>query len=190
MIKRKPLNMHLEGDRFGKLLVVSFLGHADDSGKGASWICECDCGKVKSFSATRLRPWGADSCGCTPAADKSIFGKHKKLASTYIRGALDRDLDFRLTPDQFAKLVEGDCHYCGAKPRYKAADRCETNGIDRSDSKIGYELDNCVSCCTTCNLAKRDMRLDDFQEWLKQVSLHRSKANLKKLCAQWGIAVG
>lgn len=51
--------------------------------------------------------------------------------------------------------------------------RCDThqppiayNGIDRLNPNIGYQKDNCVSCCTICNYMKHTLQKEDF---LKQV---------------------
>ena len=52
---------------------------------------------------------------------------------------------FNLTIEQFESIVKDPCYYCK---------ELENNGIDRQDHTIGYELDNCVSCCETCNMLK------------------------------------
>jgi hypothetical protein len=62
--------------------------------------------------------------------------------------------------DEFAlQLCHSACHYCGhiSTPR---------NGIDRKDSKRGYELDNVLPCCWPCNHAKRDM---PYEQFLRQI---------------------
>lgn len=38
------------------------------------------------------------------------------MLKDYKAGAVKRGKSFELTFDQFIKLMEGDCYYCGAKP--------------------------------------------------------------------------
>ncbi len=74
--------------------------------------------------------------------------------------AKKRGLEFSLTNAQLRILYKGNCHYCGIKPeRIRAACGITTkpfiyNGIDRKDNSKGYTLDNCVSCCRSCNSTK------------------------------------
>jgi len=67
--------------------------------------------------------------------------------------AKDRGYDFKLTKEEFATFWQQPCFYCG--------DKVETVGIDRIDNSVGYELTNCVSCCSTCNQIK--MTMDFYQ---------------------------
>lgn len=50
----------LTGQRFGRLVVIK----QDTTSKRTKWICECDCGKIKSIQATHLRSGASTSCGC------------------------------------------------------------------------------------------------------------------------------
>jgi 5-methylcytosine-specific restriction endonuclease McrA len=40
------------------------------------------------------------------------------------------------------------------------------SGIDRIDNTLGYNIENCVSCCKDCNRAKSDKTLNEFKEWI------------------------
>lgn len=61
--KRTPTNaLDLTGREFGKLKVVGRDG-TNKNGQ-ALWLCECECGNKKSFTATALRRGDAKSCGC------------------------------------------------------------------------------------------------------------------------------
>jgi len=66
----------------------------------------------------------------------------------YIRSAKIRNYTIGLQFDDFKQLVLSQCHYC----QYFKDD--EINGIDRLDNRKGYEKDNCVPCCETCNMMK------------------------------------
>ncbi len=51
----------LTGARFGRLVV---LKQSIGSGRGAYWLCECDCGTQKVIASSCLRSGKTKSCGC------------------------------------------------------------------------------------------------------------------------------
>ena len=61
---------------------------------------------------------------------------------------------FVLTYKQFLSFWNGICHYCG--------EQIIGVGIDRIDSSKGYEISNCISCCTICNKMKNTQSQQDF----------------------------
>ena len=44
------------------------------------------------------------------------------------------------------------------------------NGIDRMDSAVHYKLNNCVSCCKTCNFMKTSLDVNTFINKCKHIS--------------------
>lgn len=54
----------LTGQRFGKLVVLSYAGK--DKNRHSLWLCRCDCGTEKIISSTALMS-GQKSCGCEGA---------------------------------------------------------------------------------------------------------------------------
>lgn len=55
-----------------------------------------------------------------------------------------------LTLDEYTKIIELPCHYCGTT-------LVDTGwGIDRKDNTRGYSADNVVPSCSYCNWVKRD----------------------------------
>lgn len=85
---------------------------------------------------------------------------------SYKRGAKVRNLNFELSDDEARSLMNENCFYCG----YKPAD--ELNGIDRMDNKRGYEPQNCVPCCGSCNIGKHAKSPAEFIDWCKRVADH------------------
>ena len=61
----------LLGKKFGKLLVVEFIGpRRTSNGKTYNtWKCLCDCGAEKILERRSLTSIGTLSCGCTKGAD-------------------------------------------------------------------------------------------------------------------------
>lgn len=43
------------------------------------------------------------------------------------------------------------------------------NGIDRLDSNIGYNIENCVTCCKQCNIMKNVWSEKDFLNKIKEI---------------------
>jgi hypothetical protein len=94
--------------------------------------------------------------------------------------ALAKGRAWELTREQFIALIEGDCFYCGAPPSMKAKASNGSpvyilrNGIDRLNNCGGYIQGNVVPCCSTCNMAKRDMSPSQFIDWASRVTYHNS----------------
>ena len=59
--KNKIIDM--SGQRFGKLVVENYYGQAQ--GRGALWVCKCDCGNTVIRSRDSLLKNTYSSCGCT-----------------------------------------------------------------------------------------------------------------------------
>lgn len=72
---RKP-KIDLIGQRFGKLVVLEYLGTKVYSKKKKGfWLCKCDCGNVVEQFTSNLRYSEVKSCGCLQRETASIQGK-------------------------------------------------------------------------------------------------------------------
>ena len=78
-----------------------------------------------------------------------IFGRCKRFAK-------DRNKEFNINSKEFKLLIEKPCYYCGDIP----------TGVDRKDNSIGYNYDNCCSCCSTCNKGKLTQTEFEFKEMI------------------------
>lgn len=67
---------------------------------------------------------------------------------------------FNLTFEQFSEIVVRPCEYCGSE---------KSLGVDRVDSSIGYEIENCVPCCRICNVMKNSLSVEDFLDHIKKI---------------------
>ena len=56
---------------------------------------------------------------------------------------------FDLTKEDYVKIVSNNCYYCD-----KSLLKHVGSGIDRKDNNMGYIKDNCLPCCTACNLGR------------------------------------
>jgi hypothetical protein len=73
-----------------------------------------------------------------------------------------------LTKEQFDTITKQPCYYCGIMQEKGF------NGIDRMDSIKGYEIENCVSCCTECNMMKGAVDNITFVRRVEHILTHNS----------------
>ncbi len=166
----------LTGQRFGKLVALSYAGQGKKDGI-TLWLCRCDCGTERVMRNVNL--YASRSCGCsrrdghmrtvaTPALNA--------LYSEYVRGAAERGFDFALTKEAFTALTKGDCYYCGKEPsqirKGSTWDVYTFNGIDSKINSIGYTEYNTVSCCKMCNRMKNVLGDKEFVEAVLRMADH------------------
>lgn len=144
----------------------------------SQWRCRCICGQHRVMSGSGLKSGNRKGCGCKQkqrSLDKKIKSgtAFRKVVTRYKADSKEVGRAFELTLDQCATLFEGDCYYCGGKPsRVSKALSGEVfvyNGIDRVDSSKGYISENCVSCCSRCNLMKGSLNQTVFIERCKEI---------------------
>ena len=163
----------MTGKKFGKLTVIErdYEYSKDFASKRPYWICKCECGKIIVLSSFYLVSGRATSCDIRrklPSGESAF----NMLFRNYSSGARARGLEFSLTKEEFRKLTQEKCTYCGDSPNYiakKGKDKYVYNGIDRVDSRKGYSKENVVPCCGKCNNAKKEMSQKDFLLWVEKV---------------------
>jgi len=101
----------------------------------------------------------------------------KYLWRTYLKGCLQRDIIWGLTPEQFEGLLSGDCYYCGRPPfnytKAKTMLPLLHNGVDRVDNDLPYTEGNSVSCCKFCNSMKSNLSEGDFINHIFMIANHQ-----------------
>ena len=70
-----------------------------------------------------------------------------------IQTSKQRGISFSLSFDQYKEAVSAPCFYCGFKLCTQVV---EGSGLDRIDSRKGYEIGNVISCGHRCNLIKNE----------------------------------
>lgn len=89
----------------------------------------------------------------------------KNVYKMYVRSAKDRNINWELSRDKCYELFTNICYYCGEK--YIQNQR--PLGIDRIDNSKGYISDNCVTCCTVCNMIKCDINEQYYKSKIKHI---------------------
>lgn len=107
----------------------------------------------------------------------------RQLMGHYKQSADRRSISFSLSESEFKNFVESDCFYCGQKPcrRYRPSRYNEfylTNGVDRVDNTLGYEIFNCVSCCKICNQFKSNLTQVQMFEFVERIYNKHLRGNL------------
>jgi 5-methylcytosine-specific restriction endonuclease McrA len=174
----------LTNQKFGKLIALKQVPKPDGLKKfsGSFWLCKCDCGNEKivvAFSLKRINKKIPKSCGCLRKKTSLVRLEYSKatfniLYSAYKNAAKSRNIKFELNKDEFKKITQGNCFYCGIKPEQIIKSKNNNgnyiyNGIDRVNSSKGYILNNVVACCGKCNKAKSSTSLDEFLKWIDRV---------------------
>lgn len=78
----------------------------------------------------------------------------------YKANAKRKGIDFNLNYYEFLSFLNIRCEYCGTIIKNFIS-------LDRIDNSIGYNIENCVSCCKTCNYGKKNMELQDWLNWIE-----------------------
>lgn len=170
-----PNFQDLTNTKFGRLLVL----HRDGTVTPTRWWCKCECGKTISVRASSLKCGDSKSCGCYRSNGSyrmkpDGYSSFVNLYNRYRAQARRRGISFNLNKDTFALLTKQPCYYCGQSPIQQWQPKFPTgayvyNGIDRLDNTIGYETNNCVPCCGTCNKMKTNQTVLEFLFRIKRI---------------------
>lgn len=164
----------LIGKKFGMLTV---LERQKIEGKPVSnWVCECECGRIRTFRGDYIRGGRIKSCGCLLNHTTEHIGP-QNVFNHYKQASKKRNFEFSLNKEQLSEIIEKECFYCGKLKsntfRVRSTKNADNryysyNGIDRVDNEKGYIKENCVSCCNICNLMKRGL---SFQQWIDHIKI-------------------
>jgi hypothetical protein len=169
----------LSGYAFGYIKVIKEAYR--DSNYRTYWECKCICGLNCIIRGDCLN--SNTSCGCQTAviqSQKKILPNKvaniSRIFRQYKRRGLKSGKGFSLSRSEFESLIFSNCYFCGKPPsncgKIKTKSGIQSliyNGIDRLDSSLGYHLDNCVTSCIICNIAKSDMSIKEFYKWIVTV---------------------
>lgn len=180
------------GTQINHLKIIKIIDNHNGKRNRPFYEVLCICGLTVTRRADSIIRGGVKSCGCLTkemSRQGHILPNNQaainKFYKSYKGGAKKRRLEFNLSIKDFEILIFKNCHYCGTKPLTSKMKRSKTeyytlirNGIDRTDSKEGYSIDNCVPCCPQCNYAKSDLSLEKFKIWIAQITLFNSKKEI------------
>lgn len=176
--------LDLTGRTFGRLTVLTKTRKPPS--KRTFWECSCSCGNRVIVQTSNIGTT-TNSCGCLKL---DILGKYTRILLPlediisnqiycyYRKNARDRKIIWKLSRDKVKELIFSPCYYCGITAGTvtkvdwitKRPNTLPNNGIDRLNSSLEYNNENCVPSCFTCNFAKRLMTVSEFVCWAKQIA--------------------
>lgn len=179
---------NLVGLRFGRLLVKARDIHNTRVCKkrDAQWICECDCGNLKTILTSSLKSKETVSCGCyqreVNQSQKRHFG-FGNVPDAYWgevkRGASSRGLSLEITPEYADAIYLQQDRKCALTGElihfatYNQACKTITKGtasLDRIDSLKGYTQDNIQWLHTDVNRMKLHFTQEHFVDICRRVT--------------------
>lgn len=92
--------------------------------------------------------------------------KYERQFSYAKQQAEKRNIDFSLFLWEYCSLTEKPCYYCACWLSDKGV------RLDRIDSKEGYNINNVVPCCGTCNLMKGGLNAKTFYDKIERIYLN------------------
>lgn len=171
--------------------VVEHLNLDEKRRKRHSVLVQCKCGYVRIM---RIADWnrliikGPNShtsnqcrkCGLLKKTEEERdLAAFKHLYNNLIASSKRVGRIVELSLEQATSLYKSNCYYCNRTPSnlYKSTTRTKHQvsytGIDRKDSARGYELNNVVPCCYSCNRAKMDLSQDEFYKLVSDIYCFR-----------------
>lgn len=188
MSKRKVIE---KGEIFGDLIVIQDKYELSKS-KRSLYMVQCKCGKILQTRGDRLRSGIKKRCkDCAFKLRSENLPKVSLISIAFQRYVIYRckynNIDLSITEEDYFKLSQQNCYYCGIEPeekqivknrKYNNSQTIKMHGVDRLDSNIGYHLNNCVPCCTSCNYAKHELTEKQFLD--KIIKIYNNM-NLNKL---------
>lgn len=181
---------YVPGQKINRLTTVSY--------EDGLWTCICECGNEITIPTGALSSGNTKSCGCLKIetsrakSDKLIEARRKnppRIASArrVWQGYGYRDKNMTISFDEFLKISQMNCFYCGIEPntsynyfsttssrgseKSKQEGMFIYNGMDRIDSSKSHTIDNIVPCCILCNRAKNDRTQDEFLSWINNIKI-------------------
>lgn len=127
------------GNRYGKLLVTERAG---TRGRTAYWLCRCDCERVVTVRASRLRNGSVLSCGCW-----APVRKRKNQTGELHHRWKGEDVSYHALHVWLRnnKTKTGRCSKCDAE-RYT-----EWGNVSK-DRKRSRNLDDYIEICKPCHM--------------------------------------
>lgn len=177
-------------EKYGKLLIVkqldsykSYSGNKMSSRKKFLAVCDCGNTRIVDNKLSTLKEKACVKCVMlTRPQSLKQENSYIRPYNLFLNSCIKRKINNELTLNNYTNIINNSCFYCGASPEIKKWDRCKFigNGIDRFDNTKGYTIDNCVSCCTFCNVAKLDNSIDYFLNKIINIYDHLKLREISK----------
>lgn len=148
----KSCNMDMQRKWIARLRCGRIQDRKDALATGLSKVCSV-CKSQKPYSDFWAN--SSSAMGTSESCIECLEGKRRGDVS-YGFGRLraaakKRGIAVQISKVQYVEIIKnGACHFCGGSLPPMGG------GLDRRDSSGCYSIENCVPCCTICNLTKSD----------------------------------
>lgn len=164
----------ITGEKFRNLTAIRNLDKRDHL-KAKLWLFKCDCGREceKAYWSVLA---GKIVCCNTPDCQytkKKLKGSEAALYERFRNSYKDGNITF----EQFKKLSQQNCHWCGQwRPNRSVARNGHEvvfHGLDRIDNNRPHDYDNVRPCCWVCNDRRSNDSEEEFIKWIREVYSNR-----------------
>lgn len=103
------------------------------------------------------------------------------FSSAKRRNLIDKNMTAKQFKNMVIHFIKKPCYYCNTETKNGSLEKMiagKYNGIDRIDSKKCYSYDNCVSCCTHCNIMKNSSDIASFIRKCCEITYYNNLVNL------------
>lgn len=186
------------GTKFGDLIIIGEpTKHTTGKTTRAMFLCKCKCGRETWITGSQLRKGKRLRCTyCAyrerPQSTERLSNLERYYSLSVVRRCKKGKIKNNISLDDYEKIIKQNCYYCGEPPKkisYLNKNRIALksdfygNGVDRINSLGNYDVDNCVPCCTQCNIMKMSYTKDEFfskikiiyEKWIKQEDTIKEK---------------
>jgi hypothetical protein len=101
--------------------------------------------ELRAASVIRTKEWRLAHRGKFAAYNQSSGARFRN--GKY--AAKRRNVPWELLREDYNKLLESPCHYCGGSLKLERG-----TSLDRRDNSLGYTPNNVLPCCGNCNLIR------------------------------------
>lgn len=155
----------IAGLKFNKLTAVRFLRmkSRNDGRSNAMWLFQCDCGKKLEALGRYVERGFKKSCGCHVRRGIKV-----PAWNTFNKCYADGTLTF----EEYCKLSQRACHYCGEPPSNKRNYHGHVyiyNGLNRISHDLPHDSDNVRPCCWKCNERICRWSEQEFLKWIQTI---------------------
>lgn len=183
-MKLTDKTLKLENDKF-KIVKFDEERYEQNNRTHLYYLIQCKkCGEIFSRKKDCIHNFENLKC------KNCIHNRYGKCLNTllynsfihYKNNAKQRNIEWKLTEEEFKNIITQPCIYCGEFPNItkttKYKDEYEkVTGIDRVDSTKEYSVENCVSCCKMCNIMKNKFSKEDFINKIISIYLNYIKSS-------------
>lgn len=146
------------GAQFGYLTIKQLIKKTRST---TWWLAVCRCEREVIISAGELKH-DSHFCPCR-LGERTLRDQMNRRLRGYKRAARHRGHTWTISGEEAREMFQAACAYCGQEAT------SQLSGIDRRDNDKGYDKENVLSCCWTCNRAKYVSSESEFRAWIQRL---------------------